>query len=108
MDKAQEFCMIYATAPDEKTAEVIASAIVEKRLAACANIFPIQSIFRWKGKTEKSTEVAIILKTCKSIAQKCEAEIKKLHPYEVPCIVQIPIEDGISEFLDWIAEETKH
>jgi periplasmic divalent cation tolerance protein len=98
--------MIYATAPDEKAAEAIAEKLVGSRLAACANISPIKSIFRWKGKMEKSAEVAIILKTRNALAEKCEMEIKKNHPYEVPCIVKIPISGGNAQFLEWIEEET--
>jgi periplasmic divalent cation tolerance protein len=106
MDNQSEFCMIYATAPNEKAAEAIAEKLVGCRLAACANIFPIKSVFRWNGKMEKNAEVAIIFKTRKSLFKKCEAEIKKLHPYEVPCIVKIPISGGNAQFLEWIEEET--
>ena len=103
---APKFCMIYTTAPDKKTAEAIAMRIVEKRLAACANLFPIKSVFHWKGKLERAAEFAVVLKTRTALAPKCEKEIKKLHPYEVPCIIRILIDGGNREFLKWIGEET--
>lgn len=101
-----KFCIICTAIPDEKAAEEIAARIVEKRLAACANTFPVKSVFHWKGKLERTTEFAVFLKTRAALAGRCEAEIKKLHPYELPEIIRIPIKGGSGEYLKWIRDET--
>lgn len=101
-----EYCLIYVTTPNLSSARRIAESLLEKRLVACANIFPIKSIFRWKGKIESAEEFSVILKTRAGLAKDCEREIKKIHPYEIPCIIQIPITEGNPDFLNWVSQET--
>jgi len=101
----EKFCMICTAVPDERTAETIAEKIVENHLAACASIFPVKSVFRWKGKLEHASEFAVVLKTRTALVAECERELKKFHPYELPEIIRIPI-GGNREFLKWIGEET--
>ena len=103
--------MIYTTMPDKDIAEKVARMLVEERLAACANLFPIDSVYRWKGKEvrpqiEEAREYVIILKTRKELYQKVEKRIKELHPYKLPAIISYKIEKGLSEYLKWIGEET--
>lgn len=100
-------CMIYATFPSRVEADRIGRAVVDKRLAACVNILPgMTSIYRWQGKIETGDEVVMILKTKTSRADPLVAEIKRLHPYDVPAITVIPLSGGNSDFLAWIANET--
>lgn len=98
------------TAPDTETAERIAGALVEARLAACANIFPgVRSVYRWQGAIESAEEISAIFKTTAALAEAASALIVRLHPYEVPCIVSLPIGEAGSHpgYLSWIGQETR-
>jgi len=102
-----EFCTVYITTPDLKQANKIARHLLKNRLAACANIFKISSSYWWKGEIENCPEYAILLKTKRKLVRKLIKATKKIHPYEVPCIVAWDIVDGNPDFLKWIGEETK-
>lgn len=95
---------IYITAPSLEEAEKIAKRLLEKKIAACVNIFPIKSFFWWKGKIETATEFALIVKTTTEKFAEVRDEVKAIHSYTTPCICAIPIERGLKEFLDWIEE----
>lgn len=98
-----EYFLVYVTTGNQKEAEDIATHLVQDRLVACANIFPqIESIYCWKGSLQKSQEVVLILKTHQKVIDKVMVAIKKLHSYEVPCIVVLPIFKGEPSFLNWI------
>ncbi len=97
--------IIYITCPEDK-AQIIAKALVEKRMVACANIMPAhRAVYRWEGEVETGRECAIILKTRADMFEAVEEEVKALHPYECPCIVSWPIGKGHAAFLRWIDEE---
>ncbi len=99
--------LVYVTAPDTAAAARLARSVVESRLAACANLLPrIDSIYWWKGVVEQAAETVLILKTRTSLVPRLTAELRRLHPYECPCIVALPIEAGHAEFLQWIGAET--
>ena len=78
---------VYVTFPDEKTARKIARALVKKNLLMCANLFPITSIYKWKGKLVEEGEWAMMGKCAKGKIRMAEKRILELHPYEVPCVV---------------------
>ena len=96
---------IYITCRDKKEAGKIGFHLVKKRLAACCNIFPIDSIYWWRGKIIKDREVVLIVKTLKKNFKKIEKEVKKLHSYVIPCILEIPIKKGSLEYLKWLEKE---
>ena len=98
--------LVYVVTADEKEAERIGLRLVEEKLAACANIFPIRSIYRWNGKVQKDKEVAMLIKTKSQLVDTIIARVKELHSYEVPCIVSLSIEKGCTEYLRWIDEST--
>lgn len=100
------FSMIYMTTGSNGEAEKISNTLLERRLAACANIFPIDSRYWWKDKIEKDNEVAVILKTRTELLDRAIETIKQLHSYEVPCIVSYEIKTGYQPYLDWIGVET--
>jgi periplasmic divalent cation tolerance protein len=103
-----EAVMIYMTAADEAEAAKLARALVEARLAACANILgPIRSFYWWEGKVQDEGEVALIAKTRADLVPALTAKVKELHSYSVPCVVALPIAAGNADFLDWIGKETK-
>lgn len=89
-------------------AESIATSLVERKLAACVNILPeVTSIYRWKGELEKSQEVMLVIKTRHNLFDELRTEMTRLHSYEVPEIVAIPVAAGSSAYLNWIDKELK-
>ena len=96
---------IYIVCKDKKEAERIGLFLVKKRLAACCNMFPIDSISWWRGKIEKNREGVLIVKTLEKNFQKIEKEVKKLHSYKTPCILEIPIRRGNLEYVSWLKRE---
>lgn len=98
---------VYITASTAEEAGKIGKALVEARLAACANIIgAIQSYYWWEGAVQQGTEAALILKTRADLVEALTAKVKELHSYDCPCVVALPIEAGNSEFLAWIDSET--
>jgi periplasmic divalent cation tolerance protein len=82
----------------------LARTVVKKRLAACVNILlsPVNSIYRWKEKVEVTHEYYLIIKTTDRCYPELEREIVKLHSYDVPEIVALPISAGLPEYLTWL------
>ena len=103
----EEVIQITTTADRRETIEAIARSLVEKRLASCAQILgPITSIYRWKGKVEETTEWLCLIKTRKTLYMEAEAEIRRLHPYELPEITAAGIPQGLSRYMEWVLDET--
>ncbi len=99
---------IYITTSSPEEAEAIGSAMVEARLAACANILPgITSMYWWEGKVQRDVETAMILKTRTALVERLIDEVKKLHSYDCPCVIALPIQAGNPAFLEWIEKETR-
>ncbi|VVB97696.1 Divalent-cation tolerance protein CutA [uncultured archaeon] len=101
------FSIVYITAGDMDEARKIGRKLVEERLAACANIFPITSIFRWKGKIEEGGEFGIIAKTKTGKVKEIEKKVKEIHSYEVPCVVSFRMDEGSSDYLKWIEDSVE-
>jgi len=104
--KETEYSIVIVTAGDKESAKSLAKLLVEKRLAACVQMFPIESVFLWQGKVCDSNETALFVKSKTALFSKISAAIKENHAYEVPEIIQIPIADGLPEYLAWIANST--
>ena len=98
--------IVYVPCANEEEARKIGKALVEKKLAACANYFPINSIFEWKGKLEESGEVLLLIKTTDERWEAVKEEVKKMHSYEVPCIMKIDAEAN-KEYADWVNGQVK-
>ena len=97
------FCIIFVTCQSKKEAEVIVLSVLKKRLAACANIIPgVDSKFWWKGKLDRAQEALIMFKAGAKNFKKIEKEVRRLHSYEVPEIIAIPIVAGSKSYLSWI------
>ncbi len=89
------------------SAETIANFLVKEKLAACVNIVPkIKSIYTWQNKIEKEEEVLILIKTKQSLFNQVKEKIRLLHPYEVPEIISINIQEGTTDYLNWISNNT--
>ena len=95
---------VYVTFSNSKEAKKITTHLLKKRLIACANMFPIQSIYWWKGKIANDREVAAILKTSKKNLKKVESETKKLHSYDTPCIISWSVYPNF-EYKKWLINE---
>jgi periplasmic divalent cation tolerance protein len=102
-----DFLMVYVTCKDGYEAKKIASHMLEKRLVACANMFPVKSMYWWEGKIEKEDEVVLLMKTQEGYREDIIKEVLRLHSYDVPCVEFFDIKDGNPEYLDWIKKETK-
>ncbi len=100
------FIIIYVTYPNMEEATKIVSHLLQKKLIACANYFPIRSSFWWKGKIDNSDEIVSILKTKKENWEIIKSEIKKMHSYETPCIMKLDAEAN-TEYELWVNSETK-
>lgn len=93
--------IVYVTAGNMENASLIAKELVSKRLAACVNMFPISSVYRWKEKIEEDNEIAMFIKTEPARIQEIIKLVKSLHTYEMPAIEFWGIE-GEQDYLDWI------
>jgi len=100
------FIFVYVTNPDKKTTSKIALHLLKKRLIACANIFPIDSAYWWKDKIQKTKEYVLIAKTKEENWKEIKTEIKKVHPYSVPCITKINVEAN-KEYEGWLKKEVR-
>ncbi len=98
---------IITTIDDRGKAEEIGRYLVGEKLAACCQISgPIRSIYRWKGKVEETEEWYCAMKTKESLYHPAEEAIRKLHPYEVPEIIAVPIRDAFDDYTVWVEQET--
>ncbi len=97
--------IVLTTCGSKDEAQRIAHELVERHLAACVNIAgPIASVYRWKGEVESAEEWLLLIKTTVEAFERVGAAIRELHSYELPECVQLAIEKGSSEYLDWIGE----
>jgi periplasmic divalent cation tolerance protein len=105
-DLMKSYIQISTTTETKEQAQKIAQYLVEQKLAACVQITgPIESTYRWKGKVENAQEWLCLIKTRDSLFKKVETAIKKLHPYETPEIIAVPINKGSKEYLNWLDDE---
>ncbi|OIQ84116.1 divalent-cation tolerance protein CutA [mine drainage metagenome] len=99
--------LVLTNVPDQTVAATLAEHLVEHGLAACVNILaPCTSIYRWRGKTARTQEIPLLIKTTRIRYLEVEASICKLHPYELPEIIHVPVEGGLPAYLTWVSEET--
>ena len=101
---AKNYIVIMVTCVSKEEARKISERLLTKRLIACANILPkIESRFWWKGKLDSAAELLVTMKTVRSNFKKIEAQIRRVHSYEVPEIIAVPIVAGSKDYLDWIS-----
>jgi periplasmic divalent cation tolerance protein len=98
--------IVFVTVPSIREGRRIAKSVVAKRLAACVNLWPspVSSIYRWKQKVEVANEYLMVIKTMASGYAALEEEIARMHSYDVPEIVALPITAGSSKYLAWLRE----
>ena len=104
-----EHVICFVTSNNLEQATDIARVLVQKRLAACVNIIdPIRSIYSWKNEIYDEKEILMVIKTRRALFEKLTLEITKMHSYEVPEIISVPIENGLPSYLNWIDQNTDH
>ena len=100
--------ILYITAGSHEEAIAVGRALVEDRLAACANVLPpITSLFWWDGAVHEEGEFALIVKTRRDKIDDVVDRVNAIHSYDCPCVVALPIAGGNPDFLDWIVKETE-
>ena len=100
--------LVFTNLPDRASAERLAELLLEQRLAACVNILaPCRSVYRWKGALQHDEEHPMLIKTSAERYGALEQALRQGHPYELPEIIAVSIEQGLPAYLDWVAAETK-
>jgi periplasmic divalent cation tolerance protein len=102
-----DIASVYAVFANDGEARRIARAVVEERLAACANILgPCHSIYRWQGAVEETGEIAAVFKTSADRASALVARVAEMHSYDVPCVVVWPVVEALDDYAAWVRGET--
>ena len=102
-NSSSEYCACFTTVSKDDVARKLARSIVEARLAACVNIIPnVRSIYEWQSKIEEDEELILMIKTRRENVSQLIEFIRKNHPYELPELIQLPIDDGNPDYLKWI------
>lgn len=104
--RAAGYIIVATTLPSRRRAVALARSVIKARLAACAHLAPIRSLYWWQGKLEEGREVSVQFKTRGALAAAITALIRSRHPYDVPEIVITPILAGWPDYLGWIDRET--
>ena len=100
--------VVLVTTPSPERAAEIARALVEERLAACGSVVPaVRSIYRWEGKVQDDAEALLVLKTERRLVEALKERLPVLHPYQVPELLVLPVEDGLGAYLDWVAASVR-
>jgi len=100
--------LLLTTLPDRASAQALATALVDARLAACVNILsPCHSVYRWQGAVESADEVPLLIKTSETRYAAVEEAIRARHPYATPEIIAVPVVHGLPGYLAWVAAETE-
>jgi periplasmic divalent cation tolerance protein len=98
--------VVFSTCDSELQAGAIAHALLEQRLAACVTILPgARSIYRWKGQIEEAAEWMLVIKSRRDLMNQLRAAIGKVHSYEVPELLAVPVVDGSEDYLAWLDRE---
>lgn len=104
--QASELSFLYVTVPDMEIARVIAGGAIREKLAACANVLPqMTAIYEWDGDVEEETELVVILKTSRATAPALAQWVEEHHPYEVPCILELPLWRGNHDYVSWLQKQ---
>ncbi len=98
--------VVLTTCESQDQAEQLARRLIEDRLAACVNILPgARSIYRWKDKIEDAAEFVLVIKSRRDVFDKLRAAIARLHSYEIPEVIALPVVDGSDAYLKWLDRE---
>lgn len=104
MGESNKFCVILTTCPNPEEANRIATLLIKKHIAACVQVTGITSYYEWKGKINTDSEQLLLIKARSDFYNIIENLIRENHSYEIPEIIQVPIEKGYERYLNWINE----
>ncbi len=104
--KASDYCIISTTTDSKENADAITHLLLEKKLIACVQSTIIQSVYRWQEKIIASEEILLQMKTKRLLFEKIQTEIERLHTYNVPEIIMVPLAGANTPYLQWIGEVT--
>lgn len=106
MSHMQGMTLLYIVCADRQQAETISRDLLAARLIACVNLHPISSIYCWQGQQTADNEVVLLAKTLNDVGliAAIEGRVRELHSYEVPCIMQLPVQHVNADYLRWIQE----
>jgi periplasmic divalent cation tolerance protein len=103
----EEICEVVITGPSQEWVAAFTRQLVDDRLAACGHIIPvIRSIYRWEGTVHDEPEARVALHTRRSLVPAIVDRANRDHPYDVPCVIALPIVDGNPAYVDWVLRET--
>lgn len=102
-----DYCVVLTACGTREKARAIAGALVERRLAACVQMLPIDSVYTWQERVAEAAEILLLVKCKRTDYVKIEQAIRALHDYETPEIVALPVEAGFAGYLDWIEAVTR-
>ncbi len=106
MPQQEHHLLVLCTCPDQDTAQNIANHLVDNKLAACVNILPgVISVYRWQGNRESTQEHLLLIKTIQKAYNELEKTLCELHPYELPEVIAVPIQNGLTAYLEWINQQ---
>jgi periplasmic divalent cation tolerance protein len=104
---SRDAILVFTNVPDRGVATALARALLDDRLAACVSIGePVESIYHWHGRIETGREIPVAVKTRPALYSNVEGVIRKIHPYDTPEIIAIPVVDADASYLDWLTAET--
>ena len=105
---SNELVLLYVPLPDQKTGQMMAQRLLEKKLIACANVFPPHiAIYDWNGAICDDPETLVLFKTTEDKKKAATEMIVDLHPYSTPCITTLPTNSTHGPFLDWVRRQTE-
>jgi len=100
--------VVFSTCSTPEEAAKIARKLIDERLAACVNVAPrVRSFYRWKGAIEEADECMLVIKSSRDLFERLRLELEKVHTYEVPEVVAVPVVDGAPNYLNWVDAELK-
>ncbi|MDZ7668154.1 MAG: divalent-cation tolerance protein CutA [Gammaproteobacteria bacterium] len=99
--------MIMTTVDSESQADTVCRALIEQNLAACIQELPVSSRYRWQGEIQRDREILLLVKTAADVAGAAMQAIERLHDYEVPEILAVPVTAGLPAYLQWLVTETR-
>lgn len=102
-----EYCVVMTTCSTKEDAAALADTLLNEAVAACVQVMPIESAYRWKGEIAREPEQLLLIKTRCALYSEVERVLRAHHKYELPEIVQLPIAAGFAGYLDWIRDVTK-
>ncbi len=99
------WAVVLTTVGSEAEAEMIATAVIEAQLAACVSLFAIKSVYRWQGAVQREAEWQLVIKTRLDCFEALSEKVLKLHSYDIPELIALPIAEGSADYLSWLGQQ---